>query len=412
MKIIKSNIFLGLLSLFLLSACSPSDSDSDTNSFQESNSVSNIEYSHDFTFDTVQTETFHGVTYNVPHNWVKTINEDNPEFIFYYPDNINTSQLMVAFIEADPEYITNSTISSNYFNDYFSSYSEYIEYDRYNIVIDNSIEGVASSYSSKDEDINVDWDLIVFPSDNGLLTFVIGDSIPYEYDHSKDFFEVVKSIRFISSDNDMPQETILSEETEEYSSISDSEISVNQESDNLETEDSDSSSGVFSEPSSLDKAKEVLENSTFSFGQYKIGTDMPSGEYILIANDGGYFCVSSDSNGDDILFNDNFETNSIITVYDGEYLELSRCIAYPFDAFCEVYGIDTSNSGIMLKIGVNLDAGEYKLESTDDEYYGYYCIYDSSRHENIIANDNFTGQTYVTVSDGQYLLLNRCTIVQ
>ena len=156
-------------------------------------------------------------------------------------------------------------------------------------------------------------------------------------------------------------------------------------------------------------AKEILENSEFSSGQYKVGTDIPSGEYMVIANGKGYFCVSSDSNGNDIIFNDNFETNSIITIKDGEYLNLSRCTAYPFDAYCELNTIDTTKPGTMLKIGVNLDAGEYKL-SADDR--GYYCIFDSSRHDNIIANDNFTGQAYVTVKDGQYLVLSRCTIAQ
>ena len=42
---------------------------------------------------------------------------------------------------------------------------------------------------------------------------------------------------------------------------------------------------------------------------------------------------------------------------------------------------------------------------------GYYCIYSSSRQDNIISNDNFDGQRYVTVSDGQYLLLSRCKFV-
>lgn len=54
--------------------------------------------------------------------------------------------------------------------------------------------------------------------------------------------------------------------------------------------------------------------------------------------------------------------------------------------------------------------GEYKLVSTSDM--GYYCIYADSRHDinNIIANDNFTGQNYCNVKDGQYLVLHRCKI--
>lgn len=49
---------------------------------------------------------------------------------------------------------------------------------------------------------------------------------------------------------------------------------------------------------------------------------------------------------------------------------------------------------------------------TADSDMGYYAIYNDSRHQDIVANNNFQGQSYVTVSDGQYLLLSRCHIEQ
>lgn len=154
-------------------------------------------------------------------------------------------------------------------------------------------------------------------------------------------------------------------------------------------------------------AEEILQEKNgerFDAGQYKVGVDIPAGEYVVFAKDSGYFCVSSDSNGNDILFNDNFDYNSIITIFDGEYLELSRCYAIPFDMVEEM---ETGKTGCMFKVGTHIRAGEYKLDAGFDS--GYYCIYSNSRHDYIIANDNFEGQRYVTVSDGQYLLLSRCT---
>lgn len=147
----------------------------------------------------------------------------------------------------------------------------------------------------------------------------------------------------------------------------------------------------------------------YTKGKYKVGTDIPAGEYAVFSDNGtrAYFAVSSDSNSDDIIFNDNFEYNSIITVYDGEYLELSRCYAVPYDESVE---IDSSKTGSMFKVGKDIPAGEYKLDSGNDR--GYYCIYPDSRHNNIISNDLFEGQNYVTVSDGQYLILSRCDIIQ
>lgn len=147
---------------------------------------------------------------------------------------------------------------------------------------------------------------------------------------------------------------------------------------------------------------------TYSDGQYKVGVDLPAGEYVAIASDSfGYFCVSSDPNKDDILFNDIFETNSILTVNDGEYLELDDCVAVGAEEFYSVYTIKTDKTGVMLKVGYDIEPGEYQLEAIVGET-GYYCVFSNSRQEDIITNDLFDGTTYVTVSEGQYLVLDDC----
>ena len=140
---------------------------------------------------------------------------------------------------------------------------------------------------------------------------------------------------------------------------------------------------------------------------YKIGTDMPSGEYIVFSErNSGYFSISSDSSGNSILSNDNFDYNTIIKVNDGEYLKLSRAYAIPFN---EVNSLDISKIG-MYKVGKHIEAKEYKLCSTSSS--GYYAVYDGplGKDENIVTNDNFSGCTYITVRDGQYLQLSRATI--
>lgn len=141
---------------------------------------------------------------------------------------------------------------------------------------------------------------------------------------------------------------------------------------------------------------------SYSSGQYKVGIDIQAGEYVVFASGGsGYFCVSSDSNGEDIIQNANFDYNSIISISDGQYFELVRCYAVPIG---DVEKLELSGTG-MFKVGTHLSAGEYKLVADGK---GYYCIYDSSTQQNIVSNNNFERNQYVTVSEGQYLELVRC----
>lgn len=147
-------------------------------------------------------------------------------------------------------------------------------------------------------------------------------------------------------------------------------------------------------------------------GQYKAGTDFTPGEYVLINTSSGfsgYFCISRDANQDDIIANDLFEVNSIVTVKSGEYLQLSRCVAVDIDDFYSRYTIKTENPGTMLRVGYDIQPGEYKVTAEEGKT-GYYCIYNDSRHTDIVKNDLFKNSSWVTVRSGQYLILSRCYI--
>lgn len=165
----------------------------------------------------------------------------------------------------------------------------------------------------------------------------------------------------------------------------------------------------------MDKLKRTYElidsnhlfEKRYDSGQYKVGNDIPEGEYVMFTDSSsGYFGLTSDANGNDIIANENFNYNSIISVRDGEYLELSRCYAVPIEEVAKL-PVDKAN---MFKIGTHLPVGEYKVIADEDR--GYYCVYGDDRQDNIVSNDNFSGQSYVTVSDGQYLVLSRCHIEQ
>lgn len=148
-------------------------------------------------------------------------------------------------------------------------------------------------------------------------------------------------------------------------------------------------------------------------GTYKVGTEIAPGEYVLMCNNnyGAYYSINKDSTGSlgSIINNDNFAYNAIIKVQDGQYLGLSRCTLSPIS---EMPLIDYTK-GTMFKIGYHLPPGEYKLQA-NSQYGGYYAVLKDTSGSiyDIVANDNFQGQTYVTVQDGQYLELSRCTIAE
>lgn len=145
-------------------------------------------------------------------------------------------------------------------------------------------------------------------------------------------------------------------------------------------------------------------------GMHKVGKDIPAGEYVLFSSSEipAYFEVSSNSKGtfDSIICNDNFAENSIVNLKDGTYLTMDRCYAIPINEA----KVDVNKSG-MFKVGLHIKAGEYKIVSTDD-IMAYMEVATNSTHlfEDIITNDNFNGSKYITVEDGQYLMLERCKI--
>jgi len=71
------------------------------------------------------------------------------------------------------------------------------------------------------------------------------------------------------------------------------------------------------------------ENGRYKEGMYKVGRDIPAGEYKVIPEGelGSYIEVSKDSRGvlDSIISNDNFTTEKYITIKDGQYIKLVSC---------------------------------------------------------------------------------------
>lgn len=180
--------------------------------------------------------------------------------------------------------------------------------------------------------------------------------------------------------------------------------------DTAETDNSAAnlSEGATGQAAEVEEAESVVEEKGIAGGMYKVGTDMPAGEYVIIGS--GYLQISSDSSGsfDSIVANDNYSNRTIILASDGQYVQFSGR-AYTWD---EAPKVDTS-TGILpdgkYKVGVDFPAGEYKLTPIGSGYYGVSTTASESL-DVLVSNDNFDTERYLTVQDGQYLKLNRATL--
>lgn len=180
--------------------------------------------------------------------------------------------------------------------------------------------------------------------------------------------------------------------------------------------DADLKMATVSEPGTSAPAAPAVQTpaepeNKYTEGQYKIGLDMPADIYVFFPSkrgSSGYFCNTTDANGDDIIENENFDSYSIYEVLSGEYLELSRCYAVPLS---EAELPDTGYADGTYIVGEHIAAGEYKVTATESGRSGYYCIYSDLRRDDIVANDYFEGSGYVDLHDGDVLVLDRCRIV-
>lgn len=165
--------------------------------------------------------------------------------------------------------------------------------------------------------------------------------------------------------------------------------------------------GTSVEPSSISTFTDPSECTQYASGQYKIGLDIPAGEYVLFEDGTGTGSVyeTADANGDDIVKVDFVGNSYIIGISDGNYLSLKHAYAIPIE---ENPAVDTTKSG-MFKVGLHIPAGDY-LAVEDGTGTASFYVYSDSLSQDISAIDFIHGQHYITVKDGQCLLLRHAYI--
>ncbi|MEQ6377420.1 hypothetical protein RZN25_11380 [Bacillaceae bacterium S4-13-56] len=195
------------------------------------------------------------------------------------------------------------------------------------------------------------------------------------------------------------------EETDNATNNENENASTNEESNN--------------ETNGVADAEEPAEDSEkIESGTYKVGTDLPAGEYLVFSDGMAYVESASDSTGslDSIIFNLNLmgEAHAYVTVKDGQYFKLQGGHMYPVGSAPSVIPEDGLYEDGMYKVGQDIPAGEYKvlLDPNSSLGMGYLEVSSDSSHQlgSIVTNENVQADTYITVSEGQYLTLQDLSI--
>jgi len=152
---------------------------------------------------------------------------------------------------------------------------------------------------------------------------------------------------------------------------------------------------------------------TYRSGMYKVGTDLPAGEYVIITSSLTYMEILRDSSGtfESIIANDNFTSRTIVTLEEGQYFNFTKGTMYAIEDAPALNLGSVLPEGMYL-VGVDIPAGEYKVRTTGI-IGGYFEICRDSTHSfySIIANDFFEGEKYITVQEGQYLQLSSAELI-
>ena len=367
----------------------------------------------------VTQEAFHGLTFSVPGDWKKTDQSDdrvswdcNAEKAAVF------SIVLYTWDEAKSEPARGGAYADAYYSNKFVEddvAKGTVSYESFEI---DTLPARKAFWNKKTASMEVPVTELCVVTSKGLaimhgealasindefapLFISIMDSVNVREEEIEAFHESVKSSSMSEAEiealNTTAQGQIKDAIRGEKTWSAEGAATVGNAQGNAESS-TNSSSNVSSTP--------VKSKQAFSASTYRVGQDCPAGEYKLTASGHGYFCVYPDTSKGEILENSNFNTCEYVTVSEGQCLEVKHATFVSVDDAEPTSGALTGNGRYL--VGFDCPAGEYALTAAGGK--GYYCINDSSQAgATIIQNNNFDGNDFCTVTEGQYLTLARCT---
>ena len=159
-------------------------------------------------------------------------------------------------------------------------------------------------------------------------------------------------------------------------------------------------------------------------GTYIVGEDLEEGEYVVLVNEGEFIASyerRTGTSGDygEVVTHEYIEgLFAYMEVKDGEYLKLDGCTLYKIDELNLDFSENDKLSNGMFIVGQDLEPGEYKLVAMEESYdgtkNGQFGIYKdvSGDWQSTVRFDYFENSTYITVKEGQYLVLSENTVLE
>ena len=156
--------------------------------------------------------------------------------------------------------------------------------------------------------------------------------------------------------------------------------------------------------------KTHVQGAVYPAGTYKVGVDIPAGEYLINPTNTslGLYYTSTDGNFDNYIYGDFLSFNAYITLTSGQYLTIEYGKAYPVSfAGTPLVPLDADGNlkRGMYKVGRDIPAGTYVLFNDPDEGDALMETFRDSKYgeDSLVGFEFFQGRCPVTLTAGQYL---------
>ncbi len=166
---------------------------------------------------------------------------------------------------------------------------------------------------------------------------------------------------------------------------------------------------------------EISNDGVYEAGTYEIGTEIPDGIYIVVANDNdtntAYQAIYADRDQEEQKSGEWFKHSTIVSVRGDGYFSTIRGTAYNIDSF-DMENDPFEHEG-MFRVGVDLAPGTYHaVSSSSDDSFGMWTVHDSVYeidYDKIYYDGNFDDHAEnleITVKEGQVLQLKNCHLIK